>query len=314
MNQFLIRSILFSFLTLFFVLTFYWMNANSLVIQVFYAARQNLEETQDRRHKDRRRSILLQLDRNGVVAAIEKRIQYSGLINWFPLLNPYVYFGGKVVIASGIYFIGALLQYPVFLRALLVAGGLFVLYLLENIMIARNYNRTEDSLIKLLDCLGSYSVTTSEITWILSQVCEYMEEPVKGVLEECCLEAQVTGDYSMALLYTAEKLQHPKFRELLRNLEISLRYCADLTVMVAQSKRSITEYMRMRQERKALVREAWVNILILGAMALIILKAVGVLLSVPMTQMLFHTWPGIVCVIVIVGILLMFYMQIRKLV
>lgn len=69
----------------------------------------------------------------------------------------------------------------------------------------------------------------------------------------------------------------------------------------------------MRQERKSLVREAWVNILILGAMTLVILKALEALVGIPLSEIMLHTLPGIGCLTVIGVILLLFYRQVRML-
>ena len=69
--------------------------------------------------------------------------------------------------------------------------------------------------------------------------------------------------------------------------------------------------MRLRQERKALAKEAWINMLILGAMTLVIFKAVEGLADVSMNQVLLHTWPGKGCLLGIGFILFLFYRQVR---
>lgn len=312
MNQYLTEIILFSLLLIFFLSLFWWVNESSILSKVFATTRNSLEMSRVRQFQNQRRDLLLQQERKGYVYHLEKRLLYSGISTRFPLLTPFVYLGLKIVVAAIVYCVAYMMGTGIFKAGLFAALFLFLWYLTENMRMLHNYNQTEECLIKFLDCLGNYSVTTSEITWILSQVSEYMEEPVKSVLEECCLEAQTTGDSSFALLYMAEKLQHPKFAELIRNLEISIRYSADLTIMVAQSKKTLGEYLRMRQERKSLTREAWVNILILGSMTLVILKAVEILLSVPMNRLLFSTIPGVLCVSCIVFILFLFYRKIRK--
>ena len=61
---------------------------------------------------------------------------------------------------------------------------------------------------------GKLQPDCGEITGVLGQVSKYMEEPLKGVMEECAYEAQMTGNSSTALLAMAEKVEHPKFKEL----------------------------------------------------------------------------------------------------
>lgn len=318
MNQFILMVALFSLLFLTFICMFLWIKEKSFLRTFYIRTLQNLQETAGRKSAENRQKILrrdefLHQNGSGFWERCEKRLLYSGLSVRFPLLTTYVWITLRVILGALIYFVGCLLHLSLLQNLLLVLFMQFLLYVGENMLMQRNFNRTEDSLLKLLDCLGSYSVTTSEITWILGQISSYMEEPVRGVLEQCCLEAQTTGDCSIALLYMAEKLEHPKFQELIRNLEISIRYSADLTVLTAQSRRSIGEYVRMRQERKALGREAWINMLILGGMTLIILKAVEALVGIPMEEILFHTLPGKGCIGVILLILFLFYRQVKVL-
>jgi hypothetical protein len=91
-----------------------------------------------------------------------------------------------------------------------------------------------------------------------------------------------------------------------------MRYSADFTVLVSQSRRSVREYMRLRQERKALASEAWVNIFILGGMTVVILKAVEALIGIPIEEILLHSWVGKICMGGIGFILFLFYNQIRS--
>ena len=96
-------------------------------------------------------------------------------------------------------------------------------------------------------------------------------------------------------------------------MEISIRYSADFTSLVRRSRRAVREHMRPRQERKTLVNEALVNMLILAGMSIVILVAVEQLIGTSMQEILFYTWPGRVSVTVILVIFLLLYHQIRNL-
>ena len=159
--------------------------------------------------------------------------------------------------------------------------------------------------MKLLDFLGNYSITAGEVTGILYQVSRYMEEPLRSALESCYYEAQLTGDTGLALLSMAEKVEHPKFKELARNMEVSIRYCADFTALVAGSKRSLREYLRVAQERKGMLQEAVVNMGLLLGLSLVILTAVGSLVQMSVSQLLLGTLPGKVglCVLAVICVL-----------
>ena len=129
---------------------------------------------------------------------------------------------------------------------------------------------------------------------------------MKGALEECAYEAQTTGDSSLALLSLAERIEHPKVKQLARNLEISIRYMADLTTLVDSSRRSAREYLRMEEERKGMLREAGINMALLMAMSLFALLTVDRLIEASVWKTLYGTLPGHIAIGIYAGILFLF--------
>lgn len=306
------KILLFMELSLAFGLLFWWIRKESIIHNVMHQAYENLEQAAAKRVGDNRRGMLLLNRPKGFLYGLEQQLLYSGLNRKFPILTPEVYITGNVLAAAILYVLFTLAggAWWIGMAAILIFE--VSVYLLQNLLILRNYNAVDQELLKFLDFLGNYSITSGEVTAILSQISSYLEEPLKTVLEECYYEAQTSGDTSIALLSMAEKIQHPKFQELVRNLEISMRYSADFTILVSQSRKSVREHMRMRQERKALAGEAWVNILILGIMTVVILKSVEALIGIPMEEILLRSWVGRGCLFGIGVILFLFYRQIRK--
>ena len=179
-------------------------------------------------------------------------------------------------------------------------------YLILSTMRAGELKSVNDNLLKCLNFLGNYSLTAGEITMVLGQVRKYVEEPLKGALEECAYEAQTTGDSSLALLSLAERIEHPKVKQLARNLEISIRYMADLTTLVDSSRRSAREYLRMEEERKGMLREAGINMALLMAMSLFALLTVDRLIEASVWKTLYGTLPGHIAIGIYAGILFLF--------
>lgn len=296
-----------------FGLLFWWIRKESIIHNLMRRTYKGLEDAAAKRIRDNRNSMLLLNKPKGFLYYLEQQLLYSGMIRRFPSLTPEKFIAVNIISAIGIYFFFTLLTGAWWTGAVAVLVMEISLYIIQTLMVVHNYNAVDKELLKFLDFLGNYSITSGELTAILSQISGYLEEPLKTVLEECYYEAHTTADTSIALLSMAEKIQHPKFKELVRNIEISMRYSADFTVLVSQSRKSVREHMRMRQERKSLANEAWVNILILGVMTVVILKSVEILIGVPIQDILFASWIGKVCVMGIGIILFLFYRQIRKL-
>lgn len=242
----------------------------------------------------------------------ERELHYSGLKRRFPKLTAEIWIVGNIAAAVAVFL--ALL--PILPRLWMAAAGALALLGIEAAVLAvcraRAMASVDRNLLKFLDFLGNYSITAGEVTGIFNQVSRYVEEPLKSALDECCYEAQVTGDTGLALLSMAEKIEHPQFRELVRNLEISTRYCADFTALVNSSKRSVREYLRTGGERRNMLREAAVNLLLLLGMSVFILVTVDGLIERSIWQILFRTLPGRLALGVLALIFVLFLRQIYR--
>lgn len=260
--------------------------------------------------EDRKKLMQLQ-SRHTWWSALERELNYTGLRLRFPNLTVELWIVCNLLAGAGV---AALL----FSQINVVAGGIGFLVLfggeltILRWMRTANLRRVNGHLMKLLDFLGNYSITAGEITGILQQVSRYMEEPLKSALEACYYEAQLTGDTGLALLSMAEKIEHPKFKELARNMEVSIRYCADLTVLVSGSKRSLREYLRVTQERKGMLQEALINMGLLLGLSMVILAAVGTLVQMPISWLLLKTLPGRIAMCVFAVICVLFIGQFRR--
>ena len=297
----------------FFLLLFVWFASESLIGRMMRRTFDTMDAAARQRVHENRQLLIDFQERTGFLDRIEQRLMYCGLTGKYRWLTSEVWILINLMVSGAGYFLTL-----IFSRNFLIALSVLVViqivrYLLESYLMGKNYRAVNDNLMKFLDFLGNYSITAGEVTGILKQISKYMEEPLRSVLDECYYEAQTSGDSGLALLAMAEKIEHPRFKELVRNMEISIRYSADFTALVRSSRRSVREHMRTRQERKTIVNEALVNMLILAAMSIVILIAVEQLIGTSMQEILFYTWPGRISVTIILVIFMLLYHQIRNL-
>ena len=296
-----------------FFMLFVWLGSESLIRRLMHRTFESMDAAARQRVHENRKLLAVLQERRGFLHRVEQRLVYSGLTSKYHFLTPELWILGNLVLCAAGYFIVLILSRS-FLAALAVLVGIQVLRsALESVLMARNYRAVNDNLMKFLDFLGNYSITAGEVTGILNQISKYLDEPLHSVLDACYYEAQTSGDVSLALLSMAEKIEHPRVKELVRNMEIGLRYSADFTTLVSSSRRAVQEHMRTRQERKSLVNEALVNMMILLGMSVVILLTVGQLIETSMQQILFETLPGRICLTVIIVIFVLLYRQIRQL-
>lgn len=243
---------------------------------------------------------------------LEKQLCYSGLKRHFPFLcaENFVLF---VLLGLAACFMAASVIGNFWWGILSIGIFAVLIWLVITLGKAVQMRSVNENLMKFLDFLGNYSVTSGDVIAVFGQISKYMEEPIQSALEQCCVEAQTTGDVGMALISMADRIENPQFKELIRNIEISCRYSADFSVLVAFCRRSVREYLKNGRERKSLLREAGINLLLLLGMSVFALVTVNGLLEVSVWTILLHTWPGKIAIGIVGFILLLFGMQIYHL-
>lgn len=271
----------------------------------------DLDAASRQRTLEGRKQLLELHKKHTLLFSLERQLQYSGLKLRFPKLTVEWWIVGNIVAAAGV-FLSLLLLFGLWPAV----GGVVCLAMTEGLLLrilrSVNLRRVNNSLMKLLDFLGNYSVTAAEATSVFSQVSRYMEEPLRSALDTCCYEAQTTGDSGLALLSMAEKIEHPKFKELARNMEISIRHSADFSVLVKSSRKSLREYLRISQERRSMLREAVVNMALLLGMSIVVLFTVGSLTGISLTKLLTGTIPGRIGICILLAIFGMFGSQLYR--
>lgn len=305
------KVMLFLLLFLGFVLLFWAIRLPERSAEWLREARGDMEAAARLRNLEGRRRLLLLKQEDTLWAALEREMNYCGLKVRFPDLTAEgliaISLAGAAALAlvcSALLGIGA---------AVPGAGGFLAAeFVVLRYCRAANLRAVNEHLMKLLDFLGNYSITSGEVTIVFHQVSRYMEEPIRSVLDTCYYEAQTTGDVSLALLSMAEKIEHPQFKELARNMEISQRYCADFTALVSGSRRSLREYLRVAQARKGMLREAFVNMSLLLGLSFVVLAAVGSLVRMPAAVLLTGTLPGRIGMAVLAVIGLLFLGQVSR--
>ena len=144
-------------------------------------------------------------------------------------------------------------------------GAFTLIYLVLYFMALGNYQKTEESLMTFINLLENYSGLEDELITIFSRIQPFLNEPVKSAVESCCMEANMTGDRRMAVRNLEKRIEHEKFKELVRNLEICSRYEANYGEVIKDSRSLLREYLAAVKERKAILNNARIEIVMIIA-------------------------------------------------
>lgn len=270
-----------------------------------------MDEAARKRVLEERRQANCLAGKHSFLVEVERELYYSGIKLRFPKLTAELFVAGNLAVAAAMFVFGSMFAGMIGALCGVLLWGVGE-YLVFSQLKVRNLKTVSENLMKLLDFLGNYSVTSGEVASILHQVSKYMEHPLKAVLETCYFDVQTTGDAQGALLQMAEKVEHPKFKELIHNMEVSLRYCADFSALVSGSRRSLLEYLKSAGERKGMLREAVISMGLLLGMSFVILLTVGSLVGMTPMQLLTDTLPGRVGMFILTVIGILFAGQLRR--
>ena len=276
-----------------------------LAAEVLQRTRSGVEQAARERLLNKRRQLMNLQQDNTLMLKLEQELGYCGWKRHFPFLTAELWLLGNVVMLALMFLIVLALSKSFWFAGGTVAGAVGCEYLLMKLGKAGEMRAVNENLLEFLNFLGNYSITAGEVTGIFGQVSKYVEEPIKSALEQCSYEAQTTGDAGLALLAMAEKIEHPKFKEVVHNMEVSIRYCADFKILVDTSRRSVREYLRMGEDRKSMLREAVINMLMLVAMSVFALFTVNGLVEQSIWDVLFFTIPGKVALGIVAVILVL---------
>lgn len=172
--------------------------------------------------------------------------------------------------------------------------GILVLcsiYLILYILSGINYKRTEDSLLPFANLLDNYSRTNDDIVYILRQVGPHMKEPLRTAIEECYDDCVRIG-ISKALNKLQLKIEHEKFKDIIRNIEISSRYEANYREVISGNRELLREYLSAREKRKAILDNGRREILILILVFLFMVYSLHNLLTIDLFRLLKTTYIG----------------------
>ncbi len=261
---------------------------------------------------ERRKRIKERAGREGFLARVDRALEYSCIKRRHPKITSEKFIAGLstscavLLILTGMTagFVPSLIVCAAFLSAVYISIRCLEISALK---------KTGDDLPRLLDLLGSFAASGAVYSNIFGQISIYMNEPLRSVFDECAAEGRMSGDISLALLSMADKIEHPQFKQLIRNMEITSRHGEDITGLVASTRRSLRDYIREASRRKTILRESAINMFLLLVMSLAVLSITASLSETTVELVLFGSIPGRISLGVMAGVGLMYFGQASKL-
>lgn len=277
---------------------FYYLRKFGIVKKALKNAYKTLDDISTMRAKEERHALEYGEDEaeksllERLVEAPNRQFVYSGLGRIFKGLTIELWIIFFIVSAASVYFLVLLISKDG-LRSLLAAGGYAILLKGAEMFLAyKNYKSVDNNLVQFLNQLGNFSIIHGEVTGTLYKVSQYMPYPLNEVLAEGYIEAQISGDVSEAMYSMISKIEHPKFKEIITNIEVCTSYTANSEVVVDALKQNIVNEKRTSMERKSTADAALVSTFIVSALIIVSFFITNSLIEQDFWEILFHSLPG----------------------
>lgn len=273
------------------------------------------EAAVERARREKRSLIFHDTDRKKKI--LEKFLEmpsrdftYSGLGRKIRGLTVEIWILSVLVSAAALYFFIFAVTRNATVSLISAGIYIFIPFLIEKVMMYRNYKVVDNNLLHFLNQLGNFSLSRGEITSVLLQISKYMPEPLSNALEECYYDAQTSGDTSSALYALADKIEHEKFKEVINNIEVCINYTSNFKVVVDNCRKSIMDEQRAKRERKAMAEESILNMFILSILCVVTLILANGLTDTSIWNILFGTPIGHGALLIIAACYIVFIWKI----
>lgn len=241
-------------------------------------------------------------DKENLLIKLDKTIKYSNIRKYVPFLNANIFIFILILFSTIALIVGALLFDFIVGIGFAIAVSL-ILIIVVLAMANANYKKTEENIITFVNLVENYSKTNNDLIAILGKTYSYLDEPLKGYVQEAYLLGKRTGDQDLALTTLQNNVQHKRFREIVRNLQICSHYEANYEEVVGDLRQQLIEYLAGKRNKEAMARNARIELSILIATSGVIMYLMGSFMENNIFSMLNQTFIGKLILLYIIIIL-----------
>ncbi len=194
---------------------------------------------------------------------IDRLLERSGLRNIIRVMNAELY----ILCSAAVYTVALVFIYLATGSLLIVISMLFVLialsYIILYVLSGIYYSGLEKELMTFLNLVENFSKTEKDIVQIYKKTLFYVRDPLKTLISDFCSEAESSGNIQMAFDNIIYRVEHVKFREIMRNFQVCSKYEANYDTVVKDIRISMIDYLEIKNERKSIINNARAEIIIL---------------------------------------------------
>ena len=218
-------------------------------------------------------------ERKGLLNHIDDNLRYSGIQLKHSWLTTELYLVMSTVILTAVFLLvsvigGSMAYGMVCVSALVLAAELYF-----NSQRRGRYNRIEEELLPFLNSIDAYAGATDDLISIFEKSVPVLNGPLKAAVYSAVLQSKQTGNCSEVLRNLENNIEHPFFKKLVRNLEMSSRHSANYKDIITECRFQLDEATSNAKKLEKIYKDGKLDIIlvIICGMACVVLALMGIL-------------------------------------
>jgi hypothetical protein len=192
---------------------------------------------------------------------IDLLIERSHIKEKIPIFNTEIYISLNIILAFTGFILGINLANYWLVGVILGMGFVIILYAILYMISGFNYERIDKDVLTFVNIMDNYSETNDDIITIMGKTYPYLSNPLKQYIEDFYNEATSTGDIKTAFRKLEFKIENERIRDIIRNIEICSRHEANYQEIIRDTRDTLKDYLKAKQQRKAIMNNGRIEIL-----------------------------------------------------
>lgn len=184
-----------------------------------------------------------------------------------------------------------------------LAVGVCLVHLLRR----SKWKQTEKELMPFLNIVDNFSKSEQDLFQIFELAVPYLKGPIKSAIGECSQYAASTGNRMEAIRDLLYRVEHPKFREIVQNLEICSKNDGNYGAIMQDMREGLSSYLSNRKEEAGIWKQGQIQMIVILCLGIPMVTMLSVVTQVPLSELAHNLFGRIIIGYWIVLLLFILY-------
>lgn len=154
-------------------------------------------------------------------------------------------------------------------------------------------DKIEEQMLPFMNLVENFSKTDDDIINVFDRANQYMTEPLRKEVNDFVMDARLYADVDASFTRLIKRMKGTKLSEVFDNLWLCSKHNSNYEEVIKDIKRSIKEYLRSKEIRKAILNSAKVDVTALFIAGIIIINILEDFLTGNVWETLISSYVGI---------------------